>query len=153
MDKIILYTTNGNDDNLKEDFEDYLASENITDDDISFEEWKEDELDADWNDLLDNIKYGGFNNKCIVEGSLGLWNGRHDITPLICDTLTSAITKCVGEGIFVEIWLENGSLNVSSTHHDGTNEFQIFLLNKKGCDSINGDLTKASYHRKIKNLF
>lgn len=153
MDRIVLYTTDGNDTELRELYEDFLAEEEYTEDSISFEEWKEDELDEEWNDMLENIKYGGLNSKCVIEGTLGLWNGRKTIIPCVCDTLTEAIVKCVGEGLSIEISLENGSVKVLSSHHDGTNEFEIHILNKKGCNSVNGDLTKSAYHRKIKNLF
>ena len=37
---------------------------------------------ADWENLLTDLRYSKVNNyKWVVSGTLGLWNGRHEIVP------------------------------------------------------------------------
>ena len=125
---------------------------NSRDNDSAFIEWVYGEyLNSEWIDLLDNIKhyskYG--NSPCVIMGSLGLWNGRHNIYTTKCDDLVSAINKCVGSAQNVVIRLNNGYIEVNAMHHDGTNCFEIHILNKLGEITEGADLTKSCYHKKI----
>lgn len=125
---------------------------NSRDNDSAFIEWVYGEyLNSEWIDLLDNIKhyskYG--NTPCVITGSLGLWNGRHNIYATKCDDLVSAINKCVGNAQNVVIRLNNGCIEVNAMHHDGTNCFEIHILNKLGEITEGADLTKSCYHKKI----
>ncbi len=124
---------------------------NSRDNDSAFIEWVFGEyLNTEWTDLLDNIKYSKYGNiPCVVVGTLGLWNGRKDIYPTKCDDLVSAINKCAGSASNVIVILNNGCIEVNAMHHDGTNCFEIHLLNKLGIDTMGADLTKPCYHRKI----
>lgn len=124
---------------------------NSRDNDSAFIEWVYGEyLNSEWIDLLDNIKYSKYGNTpCVVVGTLGLWNGRKDIYPTKCDNLVSAIKKCAGSASNVIVILNNGCIEVNAMHHDGTNCFEIHLLNKLGIDTMGADLTKSCYHKKI----
>ena len=116
---------------------------NSRDNDSAFIEWVYGEyLNSEWIDLLDNIKYSKYGNiPCVVVGTLGLWNGRKDIYPTKCDDLVSASN--------VIVILNNGCIEVNAMHHDGTNCFEIHLLNKLGIDTMGADLTKPCYYRQI----
>jgi hypothetical protein len=124
---------------------------NSRDNDSAFIEWVYGEyLNSEWTDLLDNIKYSKYGNiPCVVVGTLGLWNGRKDIYPTKCDDLVSAINKCAGSASNVIVILNNGYIEVNAMHHDGTNCFEIHLLNKLGIDTMGADLTKPCYYRQI----
>ena len=90
---------------------------------------------SDWDAFRENMKYGPYKNKrCMITGTLGLWNGRPDIVPVLCDNILDAVSKCIsGRGI--EDWdikTEDGHVVVNAHHHDGTNCFEIHILSKKG---------------------
>ena len=125
---------------------------NSRDNDSAFIEWVYGEyLNSEWTDLLDNIKhYSKYGNiPCVVVGTLGLWNGRKNIYPTKCDDLVTAINKCAGSASNVIVTLNNGCIEVNAIHHDGTNCFEIHLLNKLGIDTMGADLTKPCYYRQI----
>lgn len=79
------------------------------------------------------------NDKVIITGILGLWNGAHDIYPVV-ETLENAIYKCIHNmddfKIFVD---EDGTLNVVGYHHDGTNCFEIHFLTEYGKEHFDED--------------
>ena len=103
-------------------------SEGYWDDIYRHTEW-------DWEDFCSNMLYGEYkNSRCMITGSLGLWNGRPTITPVLCDNLLDAIKKCIS-GRSIDDWevkTEDGHIEVLAHHHDGTNCFEIHLLSKKG---------------------
>ena len=86
-----------------------------------------------YNDEMDNIKFSKENDTpVIVIGTLGLWDGRHDIYPVLCDSLHDAIEKCVGRCDNVRVEFNNGIIEVDGYHHDGTNSFSIMKLSAEG---------------------
>lgn len=91
--------------------------------------------DNDWDDFKSNLTYAGANNQpCMIIGSDGLWDGRHEIIPVLCDTIFGAIEKClnVNSMFEVDIVLTDGHLDVNVHHHDGTNCYEIWLLSERG---------------------
>lgn len=82
-----------------------------------------------WDDLLANIKSSKNNGRCVITGSLGLWWGRPEIEEVECETLVDAIKKC-NQNDYIEVFEneEDGSVEVHSIHHDGTNVFNIYPL-------------------------
>ena len=68
----------------------------------------------------------------IITGSLGLWNGNHEINPVRCDTLYDAIMRCTKSSDDIKVEYQNGVINVYAYHHDGCNCFQIHKLSKRG---------------------
>ena len=130
-------------DNLDCDFdafkESYQECYELTDEEMAeisdTEIWEfiNDTLDLEWDDLLTNLKYSKNADKpCVITGSLGLWYGRPNIEPLACEDIESAIRKCVNNMDYVVIKQVNGHLEVRATHHDGSNHFEIHILNDKG---------------------
>lgn len=111
----------------------------------------ESEIDSFWG----NLKYSKYNNnKCVIVGSLGLWNGRRGIVPTVCESVSKAIEKCFDGNFekYVTVKQVNGHLEVTVAHHDGTNYFSIHLLNEKGKATENGDLSNRRYHKAIKGF-
>ena len=67
----------------------------------------------------------------IINGSLGLWDGRHVIEPTREENIRKAIYRCLGrDGEFIyesDIKLEVDCVELVVRHHDGNNYFEITL--------------------------
>lgn len=84
-------------------------------------------INQDWECFIDEITCNNLGTlECVIEGVLGLWDGKHTIIPTN-DILTNCITRCIGDSDEVEIYEEDGILKIDAYHHDGTNHFTINL--------------------------
>lgn len=65
--------------------------------------------------------------KVKIYGTLGLWDGKHDIYPEECDDWETAIRKCIGRDIedFEIYQAGNWTVYIDAHHHDGTNRFKL----------------------------
>lgn len=61
----------------------------------------------------------------VVNGTLGLWDGKHKIIPRLFDNLEKAILACLGDGDSAEIYTQDNKVFVNVIHHDGQNNFII----------------------------
>lgn len=87
----------------------------------------------------------------VITGSWGLWNGRQTIECVRKDNLKGAFWYCADDMDNVEVYDNNGVIEINAYHHDGCNEFSIYQLNSKGVNSGDrADLEKKTYHKKIK---
>lgn len=101
----------------------------------------------DWEDLWENFKYSKLSDvKCVVLGTVGRWTGQHDVVPTVFDSLHDAVWACVRNCDYIKITQDCSTIRVKSTHHDGTNYFDIKFLNDKGCYTKNGNLNNRRYH-------
>lgn len=109
---------------LKEEFfEDFGENEE------ALEEAVIENINQYWDCFIDEITYNKLGTlECVIEGVLGLWNGKYTIIPTN-DILTNCITRCIGESDEVEIYEEDGVLKIDGYHHDGCNHFTINLAN------------------------
>lgn len=65
-----------------------------------------------------------------IEGSLGLWDGRHQIVPEVWDgSLAGAIAKCAENMDNIIVKTDGEIYFVDGIHHDGTNQFVITKTN------------------------
>ena len=88
---------------------------------------------TDVDDFFGNLRYSKYNNKpCIIVGTLGLWDGRHDIYPTYQNSIEDAISNCIEHADDYKIYIDDDTLKVSVYHHDGSNHFSILVLSKKG---------------------
>ena len=111
-------------------------------------------LDEEWFSLLyERLENNPYNTDCVILGTLGLWHGRKQIVPTREKTLMDAIKNCCRDCDYNRIDIVDGHIEVTSAHHDGTNVYEIHILNKRGQKSIYPDLTKSCYHLKIKDDF
>lgn len=111
-------------------------------------------LDEEWFSLLyERLENNPYNTDCVILGTLGLWNGKKQIVPTREKTLMEAIKNCCRDCDYNRIDIVDGHIEVTSAHHDGTNVYEIHILNKRGQKSIYPDLTKSCYHLKIKDDF
>lgn len=116
--------------------------------------WVSDERQRSIEDFLMNLRYARFNEEpVLITGSLGLWNGRREIYPMLIESsdyekrhngewkynnpaLLKAIEKCMNNMTDVKVEYANGEIVVHGYHHDGTNIFTINKLSKKGKISV-----------------
>ena len=139
-------------------YEDYLEYCEMNDmepgdkDSMEFFEWLEDAARMDYEaDLYHIMHCKSYNVPVVVCGTVGLWNGRHEIVPTRVESVYEAIQRCYGRSIddLEAVW-EDGVITVYAYHHDGTNVFEINALNKKGIAKKNAeykphDLKKLPY--------
>ena len=86
----------------------------------------------------------------VVLGVLGLWCGDREIMPTVCETLQSAIYKCVQKAYECIISQHGSYIHVRAYRHDGCNRFKIYFLNEKGVNAPAGaDLEKSKYHETL----
>lgn len=130
--------------------------EDITDDEIYT--FINNSVLMDYDDFFNNLRFSKFmDTPCVVTGSLGLWHGRHSIIPETFSNIEDAIKKCVKNVDYCSIGQVYGHLEVIGVHHDGSNIFEIHLLNKRGIDASEriewedgkADLTNKIYHKAI----
>lgn len=101
----------------------------------------------DWDDLWTNFKYSKLSDvKCVVLGTVGRWTGQHDVVPTVFDSLHDAVWACIRHCDYIKITQDCLTIRVKSTHHDGTNYFDIKFLNDRGCNTENGNLNNRRYH-------
>lgn len=99
-----------------------------------FWDWAADERDVNWEQDLENIEEcERYNVPCVITGELGLWDGNHDIVPVVKKSVISALKKIFRNDCDdYDITYEDGRIKVRGHHHDGTNVFVISALSKKG---------------------
>lgn len=111
------------------------APENST----AFYEWCAEQDNINLECDRDNLECSPMNKgKFFVSGVLGLWNGRPEVhAEEIFDSLLSAIDRCISDSIIdYEVEFNNGVVEVSAHHHDGTNCFTIQALTEEGVTGV-----------------
>lgn len=99
-----------------------------------FIEWLEWMSQLDTEDFFSNLAYCKL-GECMILGTLGLWDGDHDIVPVLCDNVKEAIERiCDGMrgGFHLRVTQKDGYLLVEQSHHDGTNAYEVRILSAKG---------------------
>ena len=85
---------------------------------------------------IENLKFAMEDKEYRIEGTLGLWNGRHTIIPVIRKGI-DAVLDCLNESDDYVIFEEKGTLKIIAYHHDGRNEFTLKEKTPKGFRSPN----------------
>jgi hypothetical protein len=103
--------------------------------DDAFYEWANQSVYDDFYYFESNVKYSGYNTECYVTGSVGAWDGRHEIMKTQCETLLKAIRKCINNQDDFEIFADGNAIYVDSYNHDsqyhGGNNFKIVIRGRK----------------------
>lgn len=96
-------------------------------DSVEFYEWVDEEVSINYESDMENIKFcDAYNVPVVLTGTLGLWDGRHEILPIRFDSVHDAIVRCFSQSIQdIEVIWEDGTIKVYAYHHDGTNVFEI----------------------------
>lgn len=103
---------------------------------------------------MESLRYSSIAKRaCVITGRLGLWNGSPEIAPTVCGTMEEAIYKCVNKCYECRISQHASTIIVEGFHHDGTNRFEIHVLNEKGrnADESRCDLSRREYHLTLKD--
>jgi hypothetical protein len=132
-------------------------------------EWEAEENQRYVEDFFENLRYVKFDTPVIITGSLGLWNGRKEIYPMVVKSkdyeqrksgkwaykypsLYNAVKKCINGMDDFKVELSEGEIVVHGYHHDGTNIFTISKLSKKGIDPVLRAVEDGK-HLQIKNYW
>lgn len=126
--KSYLFYTQEEEDFLKEDIQECEKEcdrEPLDEDELQDRMY--DYINMDFEDFMISLKNSKINNnKYVIIGTLGLWDGRKEIYPYECDTLEKAIWKCLNDMYDYSISEDQyGNLNIVACHHDGRNYFTI----------------------------
>lgn len=140
-------------DEWRECYEEHCEINDITPEEETPYDFIYDMLNMEWEDMFRGMKHSKYNDECVVLGCLGLWYGSRNIIPTKENTLADAIKKCVSGCDYARIKIVDGHIEIKAIHHDGTNDFEIHILNKLGQNTMGADLTKECYHCKIKEDF
>lgn len=107
----------------------YKSIDDIDDEDVY--RFMYEDVDIDWDNFTSDCNaydkkhpYSTYE----ITGSLGLWNGRHNIYPVEEKILLKAIERCLGNNAQEDIVIKEdqfGSMIVEYHHHDGCNIFTI----------------------------
>ena len=135
MKRTIATTVNGAVGYDYEDYLEYCEMNRLTPgekESVAFYEWVAEEVSINYESDMENIKYfEPYNVPVILTGTLGLYDGRPEITPRRFDSVHDAIERCFSSSISdIEVIWEDGTITVYAYHHDGTNIFEINAENR-----------------------
>ena len=95
----------------------YQSAENSFQDDIS-------NMSCSWAEK----------NGYLITGSLGLWDGNHEVVPQLADSFEDVISKVMGKDeCYVDADYDTECIHISVSHHDGVNRFNVYVL-REGVD-------------------
>lgn len=130
-----------------------------TDDDIWEQVYADDEIN--WESVWTDIKNFFVGKQVIMFGTMGRWNGNFAGGKIgeFEDLFNNLIRDCD----YVEIEDDNGHMNITCSHHDGTNSVEVKILSSRGENfaenwaydySPKYDFSEEKLHEKIvKNNF
>ena len=90
-----------------------------------------------WEGFRLAIKYEPLHTRCVITGNVGLWNGKRTIVPTLVDNLFDAVMKCLTDCELYKLTIKDNVLYVDGSHHDGSNSFEIRLVNSDNYDKLN----------------
>ena len=93
----------------------------------------------EWEEDFENLK-NFFHDKgkaVMLRGTVGRWNGRHEAGKVFED-FEDAFYAATKDCDYWKIRDEAGHLYVECSHHDGSNSFEIKLINDKGAALLEG---------------
>jgi hypothetical protein len=112
---------------------------------IYVDTWEE---PTSFGEFIEEIEYSeAAQRPCVVCGTVGTWQGDRAICAKRFDNLTDAIYACVNPCDEVVISQRASNIIVDGYHHDGTNYFEIHVLNDKGvrADENRCNLSRREY--------
>lgn len=145
----VIYTDNPYDFNEEEIRQDLIdLEENEDPDENDCWNFWEFQCENHWDDVSYKAKLD--EGYYIIVGTLGLWNGNFRGSCLVKGTLLEAIQKCLET--YNRIYMHSKKLYVEAVHHDGTNNFIIKKLTKKGeeyYDNHEWDITDSEMNQRL----
>lgn len=139
-------------DTLKKIKEDGIDCDWEEDREGDFMDWECTQKGWDFYDLMANLKHSTIKDKmCVIVGSVGTWRGNFGIKPYFCKDIEVAINKCIEDCEIRSIIRVGNHIEVNVYHHDGSNRFNIYVLNNLGLSRYCGN-GKVSIHNP-QNIF
>lgn len=118
---------------------------------IYVDTWEE---PTSFGEFIEEIEYSEVAQRpCVVCGTVGTWQGDRAICAKRFDNLKDAIYACVNPCDKVVISQRASNIIVDGYHHDGTNHFEIHVLNDKGvrADENSCNLSRREYQLTLKD--
>ena len=112
------------------------------------------EKPSSFEEFIEEIEYGEVAQRpCVVCGTVGTWQGDRAICAKRFDNLKDAIYACVDPCDDVVISQRASNIIVDVYPRDGTNNFEIHVLNDKGvrADENRCDLSRREYQLTLKD--
>nr|DAO16334.1 MAG TPA: hypothetical protein [Caudoviricetes sp.] len=107
-----------------------------------------------FEEFIEEIEYSEVAQRpCVVCGTVGTWQGDRAICAKRFDNLKDAIYACVKPCGEVVISQRASNIIVDGYRHDGTNHFEIHVLNDKGvrADENRCNLSRREYQLALKD--
>lgn len=107
-----------------------------------------------FEEFIEEIEYSEVAQRpCVVCGTVGTWQGDRSICVKRFDNMKDAIYACVKHCDKVVISQRASNILVDGYHHDGTNHFEIHVLNDKGvlADENRCNLSRREYQLALKD--
>lgn len=116
----------------------HKGEETPAEDSEEYLRWCGTEAQFNWEADIENIRATTqYRVPCVIEGSVGRWDGRRGIAPERKDSVIEAIERITRAGYDdVDITFDDGKIEVSGHHHDGTDSFTIRALSEKGLKKV-----------------
>lgn len=118
---------------------------------IYVDTWEE---PTSFEEFIEEIEYSEVAQRpCVVCGTVGTWQGDRAICAKRFDNLKDAIYAYVNPCDEVVISQRESNILVNVYHRDGTNNFEIHVLNDKGvrADENRCDLSRREYQLVLKD--
>lgn len=118
---------------------------------IYVDTWEE---PTSFGEFIEEIEYSEVAQRpCVVCGTVGTWQGDRAICAKRFDNLKGAIYACVKSCDEVVISQRASNIIVDVYRHDGTNHFEIHVLNDKGvrADENRCNLSRREYQLTLKD--
>ena len=118
---------------------------------IYVDTWEE---STSFEEFIEEIEYSEVAQRpCVVCGTVGTWQGDRAICAKRFDNMKDAIYACVNRCDEVVISQRASNILVDGDHHDGTNHFEIHVLNDKGvrADENRCNLSRREYQLALKD--
>lgn len=107
-----------------------------------------------FEEFIEEIEYSDVAQRpCVVCGTVGTWQGDRAICAKRFDNMKDAIYACVNHCDGAVISQRASNILVDGYHHDGTNHFDIHVLNDKGvlADENRCDLSRRKYRLTLRD--
>lgn len=106
-------------------------------------------------DIIDDIDKQA--DAFIIFGSMGLWNGKHEILPEKETYLRSLIGRIMDGKDAINISLVDGHIEFSGVHHDGTNSYNIYGVTQEGEEIfekcwVEDDMEELAFHPEFEEI-
>lgn len=118
---------------------------------IYVDTWEE---PTSFGEFIEEIEYSEVAQRpCVVCGTVGTWQGDRAICAKRFDNLKDAIYACVNHCGEVVISQRASDIIVDGYHHDGTDHFEIHVLNDRGvrADENRCNLSRREYQLTLKD--